>query len=111
MKKLFTLLLVVSSTTLAMGQTNQTNLLQTRKIWADGREYPAYTGFYLFPSNPFPKCGEFDIVKTKAEYAENVKHIKEKYPNARFREVVIQYQPSKHEVELTFEQFQKIICK
>lgn len=92
-------------------QSNQTNVLQTKRIWEDGKEYPVYTSFYIFPNQPWPKCGEFNVVRIRKEYAENVKWIKDKYPNAKFREVVIRFQPASHEIELTFEKFQEIICK
>lgn len=92
-------------------QTNQTHTLQVKKIWEDGREYPTYTGFSFFPNQPLPKCEDFDVAKAKLEYEENVKHIKELYPNAKFRQVIVIYAPSRHEVELTFEKFKEILCK
>lgn len=95
---------------LSYSQSNQTNVLQIKRIWEDGTEYPTYTSFYFFPNQPLPKCNEFDVAKVKKEYDENVKHIKELYPNAKFRQVVVQYQPSRHEIELTFEKFKEIIC-
>lgn len=97
----------------ANAQSNQTNVLQTKRIWDDGREYPTYTAIYLFPNKEkqFPRCDEFDLAKIKKEYTENVTWIKQKYPNAKFREVVIQYAPSRHEVELTFDQLKEIACK
>lgn len=91
-------------------QVNQVNTLQIRRIWEDGREYPTYTAFYLFPGQPYPKCVDFNVAKYKKEYEENMKWIKEKYPNAKFRQVAIRYKPTNHEVELTFEKFKEVIC-
>lgn len=92
-------------------QSNQTNTFQARRLWNDGKEYPVYTAFSIFSIQTFPKCADFDTVKLKMEYEENVKLIKAKYPNAKFRQVVVRYQPSNHEVELTFGKFREIICK
>lgn len=110
MKTVLTSLFLLAGLT-ANAQVNQTNVLQAKRIWEDGKEYPVYTSFYMFPNQPWPKCEEFDVAKIKKEYEENVKHIKEKYPNAKFREVAIRFQPASHEVELTFEKFKAIICK
>lgn len=87
---------------------------QNKQVWARHKMYHTYTAIFIsIPRNEpwFPKCADFNIDTIKKYYTLNVKQMKAKYPNARFREVVLQYPPKGTEVELTFDQFKEIICK
>lgn len=119
MKVLLLLFIAASS----FGQTQTAiGITQSKRIWGDDTKYSVYIGIFVaLPKNDpafFPKCNEFNFTAIKGAYNDEVARLKEKYPAARFREVVLRYpSPMKGqvtqnvEVELTFDQFKEIVCK
>lgn len=119
MRVLILLLITVAS----FGQTQTAiGITQSKRIWGDDTKYSVYIGIFVaLPKNDpsfFPKCNEFNFQAIKGAYNDEVARLKEKYPAARFREVVLRYpSPMKGqvtqnvEVELTFDQFKEIVCK
>lgn len=115
------LLLFISVASFAQTQT-AIGITQSKKIWGDDTKYSVYIGIFVaLPKNDpafFPKCNEFNFAAIKGAYNDQVTRLKEQYPAARFREVVLRYpSPMKGqvtqnvEVELTFDQFKEIVCK